>query len=132
MGRAEGMKLLLRREQKTGLFGRTTFVLIVRAEFTHGEQHDIRKYRRGQDVLYTRLEVTDRGAGVLGLVSRLAIHAVNISVTVSDLVPGKRLEFMTIEEMAYAENRLKEACGHFQAAISASASYGRDEIVTLE
>jgi hypothetical protein len=126
------MKLLLRREQKTGLLGITTFVLNVRAEFTRDEQNNIYKYRLGPNVLYSRLEVADPGAGVLGLISRLAIHAMNISITVNDLVHGKRLEFKTIEEMAFVENHLKEACEHLKAAIGASANFGGEEIVELD
>jgi hypothetical protein len=126
------MKLLLRREQKTSLLGNTSFVLIVRAEFARDEQLNIHKYRLGPNVLYSRLELTDRGSGVLGLVTRLAIHAMNISVTVDDLVGGKRLEFKTIEEMAFVENQIKEACEHLRAAIGASAGFGGEEIVTLE
>jgi hypothetical protein len=126
------MKLLLRREQKTGLLGITTFVLSVRAEFTRDEQRNIDKYRLGPNVLYSRLEVTEPGSGILGLLTRLAIHAMNISVTVDDLVHGKRLEFKTIEEMAFVENHLKEACEHLKAAIGASATFGGEEIVALD
>jgi len=126
------MKLLLRREQKTTLLGMTTFVLSVRAEFSPDERHNIDKYRLGPNVLYSRLEVSDRGSGVLGLVSRLAIHAMNISVSVGDLVSGKRLEFKTIEEMAFVENQLKTSCEHLKAAISASANFGGEEVVRLE
>src|SRR5262245_29107713 len=117
------MKLLLRRGQKTSLWGTTTFVLSVRAEFSPDETHNIEKYRLGPNVLYSRLEVTDRGSGLLGLFSRLAIHAMNISVTVHDLFGGKRLEFKTIEEMAFAENQLREACEHLKAAITRSAGF---------
>jgi hypothetical protein len=126
------MKLLLRREQKTSLLGITTFVLSVRAEFSRDEQNNIYKYRLGPNVLYSRVEVTDRGSGVLGLVTRLAIHAVNISITVDDLVQGKRLEFKTIEEMAFVENHIKEASETLKAVIGASANFGGEDVVTLE
>lgn len=126
------MKLLLRREQKTSIWGLTTFVLSVRADFTPDERDNIQKYRLGSNVLYSRQEVTDPGSGILGLVSRLAIHAMNISVTVAELLPGKRLEFKTIEEMAFVENELKAACEHLKSAIGASAGYGGEEIMTLE
>lgn len=126
------MKLLLRREQKTSLLGLTTFVLSVRADFSEDERRNIERYRLGANVLYSRREVADPGSGLLGLLSRLAIHALNISVTVDDLVPGKRLEFGTIEEMAFVENQLKEACDHLKAAIGASAKFGGEEIVKLD
>lgn len=126
------MKLLLRREQKTSLLGSTSFVLSARAEFTRDEQRNIEKYRLGPNVLYSRQEITDPGSGVLGILSRVAIHAMNISVTVNDLVHGKRLEFKTIEEMAFVENHLKDACEHLKAAIGASANFGGEEIVSLD
>jgi hypothetical protein len=68
----------------------------------------------------------------LGLISRQAIHGLNLSVTVHDLVPGKRLEFKRIEEMAFVEDQLRGACEHLKAAITASANFGGEEMVELD
>lgn len=49
------MKLLLRRDQKTGLLGRSiTFTLNVRADLSPEESANIKKYKLGDSVLYER------------------------------------------------------------------------------
>ena len=84
------MKLLLRRDQRSSLMGKAVFVLDVRAELSAEERRSISTYKFGKAVLYSKQELVDRGSGLLGLASRLAFHAANISVTVDDLAhePG--------------------------------------------
>jgi hypothetical protein len=86
------MKLLLRREQKSGFTGKMSFILGVRAELTAVERNNTAKYRLASTVLYSREHITDPGSGLLGLASRLAFRAINISVSVDDLANGKRIE----------------------------------------
>ena len=83
------MKLLLRRNQKSGMISsKITFTLDVRAELTGAEQDAVRKYKMGDTMLYQKMEMTDRGSGLLGIASRLAFKMINISVSVADLVNG--------------------------------------------
>jgi hypothetical protein len=95
------VEMLLRRDQKAGMMGMgsVTFVLEVRARLTNEEQANVGKYKLGKTVLYTKAEIVDRGSGLLGLASRLAFKAMNISVTVDDLTGGKRIECKDIVEM---------------------------------
>ena len=88
------MKLLLRRDQRAGMMGmgNMIFTLDVHAELTADESQHIAKYKLGKTTLYSRGEIIDRGSGLLGLASRLAFKAMNISVTVDDLAGGKRIE----------------------------------------
>jgi hypothetical protein len=126
------MKLLLRREQKGGLMGRISFLLTVRADLDAAERNNIAKYKLGNTVLYARGEITDRGSGLLGLASRLAFKAMNISVSVDDLAIGKRVECKDIVEMLAVEDQLKEACRTFKAVLGAAATFGGEETVALE
>ena len=98
------MEILLRRDQKSGMMGMgsITFALEVRARLTPAEQQNITKYKLGKTVLYTKAEMVDPGRGLLGLASRLAFKAMNISVTVDDLAGGKRIECKDILEMLTA------------------------------
>ena len=57
------MKLLLRRDQKSGLIGKITFTLAVRAELTDTEKGNIKKYKLGDTVLYERMTMTEKGSG---------------------------------------------------------------------
>lgn len=75
------MKLLLRRDQRSSLMGKAIFVLEVRAQLTDEERRSLSTYKFGKALLYSRDELADRGSGLLGLASRMAFHAMNISVT---------------------------------------------------
>lgn len=126
------MKLLLRREQKTSLLGAMSFVLNVRAELTEPERTNVGKYKLGKSVLYTRGEIVDPGTGLLGLASRLAFKAMNISVSVDDLSGGKRVECKDIVEMLAVEDQIKEAFKTFKLVLEAAATFGGEEIVAME
>lgn len=127
------MNLLLRRDQRAGLMGMggIIFTLDVRAELTEDELHDIRRYRLGKSLLYSRGELIDKGSGLLGLASRLAFKMTNISVTVDDLVGGKRIECKDIVEMLAVEEQLREAATTFKQILYAAAWFGGEEVVRI-
>ena len=71
------------------MMGKAVFVLDVRAQLTDEERRSVSTYKFGKALLYSKEELADSGKGLLGLASRLAFHAMNISVTVDDLANGK-------------------------------------------
>ena len=127
------MKLLLRRDQRSGMMGMGSmvFVLDVRAEIQPEERDHIARYKLGKTVLYSRGEIVDPGSGLLGLASRLAFKAMNISVTVDDLVGGKRVECKDIVEMLAVEEQIVEAAKTFKSILFAAAWFGGEEVVEL-
>jgi hypothetical protein len=125
------MRLLLRRHQRISLSGRTVFMLDVRADFSDEEWRNIGRYRLGQEILYTRGEIVDPGSGLLGLTSRLAFAALNSSLSVDDLVEGKRIECIDIVEMMSIEERIKEAAGVLKSVLHVAAHFDGEEIVDL-
>ncbi len=125
------MKLLLRRDQKSGLMGGITFTLDVRAELTDEETSNIRKYKLGKTVLYTRGEITDPGKGFLGLASVLAFKMMNISVSVDDLTGGKRIDCKDVVEMLAVEEQIKQASQTFKSVLEAAAHFGGEEVIAL-
>jgi hypothetical protein len=126
------MKLLLRRDQKSGLIGKITFTLAVRADLTREEENNIKKYKLGDTMLYERMTMTDKGSGLLGLASRLAFKAMNISVSVDDLSDGKKIDCKDIVEMLAVEDQIREAAQTFKNVLEAAASFGGEEVVELE
>jgi hypothetical protein len=126
------MKLLLRRDQKSGFTGGMSFVLSVRADLTDNERANISKYKLGKTMLYTKAEITDPGSGLLGLASRLAFKAMNISISVDDLTQGKRVECKDIVEMLAVEDQIKEAFRTFKHVLEAAATFGGEEVVAME
>ena len=126
------MKLLLRRNQRAGMLGgKMIFTLEVRADLSAEEKANIQKYRLGDTVLYERNTMTDKGSGLLGLASRAAFRAMNISVSVNDLAGGKKVECKDIVEMVAVVDQVKEAAQTFKAILDAAARFGGEEAVEL-
>ena len=125
------MKLLLRRDQKSGLLGKIAFTLDVRAELTTDEQSRIKKYKLGDTLLYQKAEMTDRGSGLLGVASRLAFRALNLTVSVKDLADGKQIECKDIVEMLAVEEQIKEACHTFAQVLHAASGFGGEEVIEI-
>ena len=121
------MYLVLRRDQRRSLTGKIIFQLDVQAEITPEEIENIQRYRLGDTVLYTQNVMTDRGTGLLGLASRLAFKAMNISVSVGELVNGKRIECKDILEMLAVEEQIKEAAITFKQVLHAATYFGGEE-----
>ena len=127
------MKLLLRRDQKSGMLGmgKIAFTLDVRAELTEKEKSNIQKYKLGETVLYASHEMTDKGSGLLGLASRLAFKMITISVSVNDLQGGKKIDCKDIVEMLAVQDQIKEAAQTFKSVLEAAASFGGEEIIEI-
>lgn len=124
------MKLLLRRDQRSGLIGKPVFQLDVRADISKDEKAAIDKYKLADTVLYASHEISG-GSGLLGLASRLAYKAITITVTVKDLAGGKRVECKDIVEMLAVEDQVREAAKTFGQVLAAAASFGGEEVVEL-
>ena len=125
------MEMLLRRDQRSGMMGGVTFSLEVRARLTADEQKNIGRYKLGKTILYTKSEIVDPGKGLLGLASRLAFKAMNISVSVDDLANGKRIECKDILEMLAVEDQIKEAAVTFKQVLMAAAHFGGEEVLEI-
>ena len=125
------MKLLLRRNQKSGMMRGASFTLDARAELTPEEYKNIERYGFGKTMLYQRNQVVDPGSGLLGMASRFAFKMMNIEVTVASLANGIHLEFKDIIEMLAVEDQLKEASKNFKAILDAAAKFGGEEVVEL-
>lgn len=128
------MKLLLRRDQKTsGLMSKSvTFTLDVRAELTPDEVANITKYKLGDAMLYERNPLIDKGSGLLGLASRAVHKALNLSISVNDLVNGKRVECKDIIEMIAVEDQIKEAAEMFKNVLTTAAGFGGEQVLELQ
>ncbi|MCU7867424.1 MAG: hypothetical protein KZQ98_02675 [Candidatus Thiodiazotropha sp. (ex Lucinoma borealis)] len=125
------MKVLLSRNQKSGIVGKIAFTLNIRAELSDAEKSSIAKYKLGNTMLYERDTLIDRGSGLRGLISRLFYRAVNMSISVDDLTKGKRIECKDVVEMLAIEDQIKEASTTFKAVLAAAASFGGEEVIEV-
>ncbi len=123
------MKLLLRRTQKPGLLGKVTFTLTVRAELTDEERTSIRAYRFGKTLLYERKTFGRRILRFLDLFSFIRHWLTNLTITVSDLECGKRIDCKDILHMLSVEAEIKEAAATFKAILEAASRFGGEEIL---
>lgn len=125
------MKLLLRRDQKSGLTGKVTFLLDARADLTAEEIANVKKYKLGKEILYEKRKVDWDGTRLIGVAARLAAKAINLTVTVDDLVNGQHLECKDIVEMRAVEEQLKEATAVLKDVLEAAAHFGGEEVVEI-
>jgi F420-0:gamma-glutamyl ligase-like protein len=127
------MKLLLRRDQKSGMLGigKISFTLDVRAELSEDEKASIKKYKLADTVLYEKMKTLDAGSGLLGMASRLANKMLNLTIAVSDLADGKKVEVKDIVEMLAVEEQIKEAAHTFVAVLNAAKTFGGEEIIEI-
>lgn len=125
------MKLLLRRDQDTGTFGKVIFTLAVRAEISPEEQAYINKYKLGKELLYARNTNVPQDEGWKGVAKLLVFHAMNLTISVNDLVTGKTIECRDILEMLAAEQQIKDAAINFGRILEAAAHFGGEEVVPI-
>lgn len=125
------MKLLLRRDQKSGMLGKVTFSLSVRAELTDEEKSHIKTYKLGETMLYERSKLIDPGSGLLGVASRMALKMINLTISVNDLENGKKVECKDIMEMLAVEEQIKEAAQNFRLILGAASTFGGEEVIEL-
>ncbi len=123
------MKLLLRRRQRVGL--RRIYVLDVRGHFSEEELSGIRAHGLTKRQLYSRLEMADRGRGLLGLLFRSTFGAANLTVTMGDLVQGKRIECDDLVEVLAIEDAIRKAARFFNQVVGAGAEFDDEEEVEL-
>ena len=126
------MKLLLRRDQKSGMLSSSiTFSLDCRAEISEDEKQSIKKYKMGKTLLYTKTDLVDPGSGLLGIASRFTHRMMNIQLSVDDLVNGKHIECKDILEMRAVEEQIKEACQNFKSILETATHFGGEEILEI-
>ena len=126
------MKLILRRDQRSGMLGKVVFTLDVRAEISPTEKANIDKYKLGKELVYMKNKDTPFNDGSFsGSAKVLFFHAMNITISVNELVGGKRIECKDILEMIAAEEQVKEGAITFGRMLEAASRFGGDEIIPI-
>jgi hypothetical protein len=129
------MHLKLVRSQKSGMMGmgKVKFSLFAQTALTPEEADNVKKYKMGDEVLYNRTKVDTSAIPMMGVMagfaSSIAARAMNLTVTVADLVHGKTIECKDIVEMRAAEEQIKEACSVFKQVLESAAAFGGEEVI---
>lgn len=126
------MKLLLRRSERSSVLGKPIFVLDIRAELSDEEKGWINKYKFGPSLLYTKKGKPNADTNTLAGVGAILLHyAMDLTVSVNDLVGGKRIECKDIMEMLAAEQQIKEAAQTFGTVLRAASQFGGEEVIPI-
>ena len=108
-----------------------TFMLDAQAQLTDDERGALKKYKMGKEVVYEKIKLDIGGTGLIGVAARLASKAVNLTVTIDDLVNGKHLECKDILEMLAVEDQILEASQVLKKILEAAAHFGGEEIIDV-
>lgn len=127
------MKLLLRRSERSSAFaGNPIYILDVRADLSEEERAWITKFKFGRSMLYSRKGKPNVDPStVTGFGAFLLHYALDITVSVNDLVNGKRIECKDIMEMLAAEAQIREAARNFSQVLQAASQFGGEEVIPL-
>ena len=125
------MKLLLRRDQRSGMTGKIIFTLTVRADLATTERDAINKYKLGDTMLYARERLHLEDDSLKSVAKFWLKHALNLTVQVKDLVNGKSVECKDILEMMAAEEQLKEAARVFGVILRSAMYFGGEEVIEV-
>lgn len=128
------MKLRLTKSQRTaGVMSKNVvFSLAAQVDLTAAEAGYVSKYKMGKIVIYNKdrvnPELVDHKSGK-GIMRNLSALAMNINLTVDDLVKGRTIECKDIGEILEAEATVKSACSNLKNLLEACAGFEGEEII---
>jgi len=138
------MQLKLQRTQRMGgLMGNTVlFCLDVRAEYSGAETENIRKYRLGNETIYSsqaarrhtenagaHLDRTqaggagERAAGLAHGIYSLAMANMHLNISIASLGRGQHIECKDLAELMEAEDAVMNACRNLRDYLAVAASF---------
>jgi hypothetical protein len=145
------IQLKLRRAQKTGMIGKTTFTLDARVELPADAQALVAKYQLGglvvydsqarrkqQEAAYSHFDeaahsTTGRSLwkSARGLASA-ALMAMTLRVTVNNLMSGQHIACKDLDELLGAEAAIVEACRNLKGYLETALTFdGREELIEI-
>ena len=128
------MKLRLSKSQRTtGMMSKTiVFSLGAQVDLTAAEAGYVSKYKMGKEIIYNKDRVNPEMrdyASAKGIMQNLSARAMNINLTVDELVRGRTIECKNITEMLDAEATVKSACAGLKNLLEACAGFEGEEII---
>lgn len=132
------MKLLIRRDQKTGLMGKSKYTLSVRAQLNDAEAALVRKNRLENELLlyfdkdahssgYFR-QKKDEG-GFMGLAASLIR---DVSLTVGKLIEGTSFTCDNVGQLLSVENEAVRSAMQLKRYIIAAATFGGEDAIDID
>ena len=128
------MKLRLSKSQKsTGVMSKKVlFSLGAQVDLTAQEAEYVNKYKMGKEVIYNKDRINPEHHDYKsnkGIMRNLSAMAMNINLTVDDMVNGRTIECKDINEILEAEASVKSACQGLKNLLEACAGFEGEEII---
>lgn len=123
------MQLLIRRNQKTGTFGKAKYSLYVRAQLTPEEDKLIKKNNLTNELLYHYEAAVGTGGGVKGVVTFLMRDT---KLTVAKLIEGTEMICDNVAQLLGVEDEVKQAALTLKSYLDASATFGGEEVIDMD
>lgn len=132
------MKLLIRRNQKTGLMGGAKYLLYVRAQVTDEEQQLIKKNNlAGELLVYYDKDANkatlmgamkDAGGLTGGLIRKMR----DTALTVAKLIEGTEFKCENVGELLGVEGEVRQATLMLKNYLDIAAKFGGEEVLDMD
>ena len=118
------MKLKLNKSQQVkGLSKKVSYSLTAQVELTDQEQEYLHKYKLANEVVYAKERVTPDMSRDASLIRNLSALALNLSITVSDLVNGRTIVCKDIGEIMSVEATIMQSCQGLKNLLTKTINY---------
>lgn len=119
----------------SGLLSKSAvFALEARVDITDEELSHIKRYKMGQEVLYSKDRVAPDKSGEAswkGIARNLAAAATILTIRIDDLIKGTKVECKDILEMMDVEEQIVTACQTFKNILASMAHFDGEEVIEL-
>jgi len=126
------LKLVLNKGQKSSMMGgKVIFSLQARVQLSPEERAALEKYKFNKEILYAKENVSPTYAQRKtwgGIARNLTAAALNLRITVDDLVRGKSVECKSITEMLDVEATIRESCDVLKHMLVAASTFGGETV----
>lgn len=135
------MKLLIKREQKTGMLGKNKFSLYVRAQITAAEEELIKKnglanelllyYERDQAASGMVNSMFTKGGFIGGLGGMLKLMR-DVQLTVNALIVGTTFNCDNVAQLLDVETESVQAAKNLKRYLEAAATFGGEVAIDID
>lgn len=129
------MRLLLNKGQKqSGMVSKSvTFQLSARVELDGNEQAALDRYKFGKELIYSKENIEPSSYANRntwsGIARNFSAAAMNLRLTVNDLIRGKTIECKSIAEMLDVEDTIKQSCEVLKGMLTACQTFEGETVL---
>jgi len=126
------MKLRLNKSQKAkGLTRKIVYSLTAKVELTEEERIYLQKYKLANEIVYAKDRIAPdmNPTGFASLARNLSAMAINLRITVNDLVIGRTIVCKDIGEIMDVEATIYKSCNGLKNLLTNCAGFEGEQII---